>query len=79
LKEAEVFKKIAKKITNAEHVFILGRGVSYPTALESSLKIKEVSYIHSEVSPEETSSLYSASSAPFVYTLLAFQSIQPIG
>ena len=30
------------------HIFILGRGVSYPAALESTLKIKEVSYIHAE-------------------------------
>lgn len=31
-----------------EHIFILGRGVSYGAALESALKIKEVSYIHAE-------------------------------
>jgi glucosamine--fructose-6-phosphate aminotransferase (isomerizing) len=33
---------------NSKHMYILGRGVSYPTALESALKIKEVSYIHAE-------------------------------
>ena len=31
-----------------EHVFFVGRGVNYPVALEGALKLKEVSYIHSE-------------------------------
>ena len=44
-------KKIAKKIKDKEHIFIIGRGVSYPAALESALKIKEVSYIHAEGFP----------------------------
>ncbi len=44
-------KKIAQKIVNKRHIYILGRGVSYPTALESALKIKEVSYIHAEGFP----------------------------
>ncbi len=43
-----IFKQIATKLKNKEHIYILGRGVSYPTALESALKIKEVSYIHAE-------------------------------
>jgi glucosamine--fructose-6-phosphate aminotransferase (isomerizing) len=29
-------------------MFVIGRGLSYPTALEAALKIKEVSYIHAE-------------------------------
>lgn len=40
--------KLAKKLKNAEHIFVIGRGLSYPTALEAALKIKEISYIHSE-------------------------------
>ncbi len=48
LQRKEKIRTIAKRIEKSQHVFILGRGVSYPTALESSLKIKEVSYIHSE-------------------------------
>src|SRR5690606_9050455 len=40
--------QIAKKIGKKDNVFILGRGISYATALESALKIKEVSYIHAE-------------------------------
>ncbi len=39
---------IARRIYDAEHLFVIGRGLSYPTALEASLKIKEVSYIHAE-------------------------------
>jgi glucosamine--fructose-6-phosphate aminotransferase (isomerizing) len=41
-------KTIAQKLKNQKHIYILGRGVSYPTALESALKIKEISYIHAE-------------------------------
>ncbi len=41
-------KKLANTLARSEHIFILGRGVSYPLALESALKIKEVSYIHAE-------------------------------
>ncbi len=39
---------VAQTIKNKEHIFILGRGLSYPAALEAALKIKEVSYIHAE-------------------------------
>ncbi|MEK7571859.1 MAG: glutamine--fructose-6-phosphate transaminase (isomerizing) [Patescibacteria group bacterium] len=41
-------KKIAKILTKKDHLYIIGRGVSYATALEGALKIKEVSYIHTE-------------------------------
>lgn len=41
-------KKIAKMLSRAEHIYTIGRGLSYPTALEAALKIKEVSYIHTE-------------------------------
>ena len=39
---------LAKKIKNKEHIYVIGRGMSYPTALEAALKIKEISYIHAE-------------------------------
>ena len=39
---------IASSIVEREHCFIIGRGLSYPTALEAALKIKEVSYMHAE-------------------------------
>jgi len=41
-------KRLAKKIKNSEHIYTIGRGLQYPTALEAALKIKEVSYIHVE-------------------------------
>lgn len=41
-------KKQAEKLKKSKNIYILGRGLSYPTALESALKIKEVSYIHAE-------------------------------
>ncbi len=44
----EEIRKIAQFLANKEHIYTIGRGVSYPTALEAALKIKEVSYIHTE-------------------------------
>lgn len=41
-------RKIAEIIKSKKHIFILGRGLSYPLALEAALKIKEVSYLHAE-------------------------------
>lgn len=41
-------QKLAKYLQSKEHIFIIGRGVSYPSALEAALKIKEVSYLHGE-------------------------------
>jgi glutamine---fructose-6-phosphate transaminase (isomerizing) len=41
-------EQVADTILKSEHLFVLGRGLSYPTALEAALKIKEVSYIHAE-------------------------------
>jgi glucosamine--fructose-6-phosphate aminotransferase (isomerizing) len=41
-------QKLASKIKNKDHIYIIGRGLNYPTALEAALKIKEVSYIHAE-------------------------------
>lgn len=48
LKNTTALKKLAESIKSSRHIFILGRGVSYAAALESSLKIKEISYIHAE-------------------------------
>lgn len=39
---------IAEELKHAEHIFIIGRGLSYAAALEMTLKIKETSYIHAE-------------------------------
>ncbi len=40
--------ELAKKYADSESVFIIGRGLDYAAAMESSLKLKEISYIHSE-------------------------------
>tara|TARA_A100001011_G_scaffold395878_1_gene492143 strand:+ start:309 stop:2147 length:1839 start_codon:yes stop_codon:yes gene_type:complete len=44
-------RKIAKKYKNAKNALYLGRGVSFPVALEGALKLKEISYIHAEGYP----------------------------
>lgn len=44
----DVTKKLADKLAVHSHIFCLGRGLLFPIALEASLKIKEISYIHAE-------------------------------
>lgn len=41
-------KDLAEALKNKEHIFVIGRGLSYATALEASLKIKETAYVHAE-------------------------------
>ncbi|HEU6447151.1 MAG TPA: glutamine--fructose-6-phosphate transaminase (isomerizing) [Verrucomicrobiae bacterium] len=41
-------KRIAKKYVRADDFFFLGRGYTFPIALEGALKLKEISYIHAE-------------------------------
>ena len=48
LKSTEQIKEIAKHMYKEKDVFYLGRGIDYTTAQEASLKVKEISYIHSE-------------------------------
>ena len=48
LKTSDEVKKFAKKISREKDVFFIGRGSDYNVALEGSLKLKEISYIHSE-------------------------------
>ena len=48
LKASDEVKKFAKKISKEKDVFFIGRGSDYNVALEGSLKLKEISYIHSE-------------------------------
>jgi glucosamine--fructose-6-phosphate aminotransferase (isomerizing) len=48
LKYDEQIKNIAKSVMEARDVLYLGRGTSYPIALEGALKLKEISYIHAE-------------------------------
>lgn len=44
----EKIRACAKQLAFAEHVFYIGRGIDYDLCKEASLKLKEISYIHSE-------------------------------
>lgn len=48
LEQADVLKTFAEQISVHDDLFFIGRGVDYAIALEGSLKLKEISYIHSE-------------------------------
>lgn len=48
LDDIEDIKKYAQEIKNSESIFYLGRGLDYKSVIEGALKLKEVSYIHSE-------------------------------
>ena len=51
LKTNEKVKDLARTFTYAHNFLYLGRGFSYPVALEGALKLKEISYIHAEGYP----------------------------
>ncbi|MCX8166463.1 MAG: glutamine--fructose-6-phosphate transaminase (isomerizing) [Candidatus Micrarchaeota archaeon] len=44
-------EKIAKELKSENDFYFIGRGLSYPTALEAALKLKEISYKHAEAFP----------------------------
>ncbi|ADL53339.1 glutamine--fructose-6-phosphate transaminase (isomerizing) [Clostridium cellulovorans] len=48
LKCTKSVEKLAEEVAKHEYMFFLGRGLDYAVALEGSLKVKEISYIHSE-------------------------------
>ena len=48
LEDKERIQWFAAKFANARDIFFIGRGVDYAISLEGSLKMKEISYIHSE-------------------------------
>lgn len=48
LEDKERIQWFAAKFSNAKHAFFIGRGLDYAVGLEGSLKMKEISYIHSE-------------------------------
>ena len=48
LEDKERIQWFAAKYANAHDVFFVGRGIDYAVCLEGSLKLKEISYIHSE-------------------------------
>jgi glutamine---fructose-6-phosphate transaminase (isomerizing) len=51
LLQNEKIKALAEKYKNSRDFMYLGRGINYPVALEGSLKLKEITYIHSEAYP----------------------------
>jgi glucosamine--fructose-6-phosphate aminotransferase (isomerizing) len=51
LAKESLFKRAAERFKNYENFFYVARGIGYPVALEGSLKLKEVTYIHSEAYP----------------------------
>lgn len=48
LENKKRIQKFANRYLATEHVFFMGRGLDYAISLEGSLKLKEISYIHSE-------------------------------
>src|SRR5690606_16147250 len=48
LASRQLASSLAKRTRDAQDVLFLGRGLSFPIALEAALKLKEVSYIHAE-------------------------------
>lgn len=44
----EQYQKVASKLMNASSLLYIGRGLDYALSMEGSLKLKEISYIHSE-------------------------------
>ena len=44
-------QEIAKELKDVSDIYILGRGINYPIAIESALKLKELTYIHAEGIP----------------------------
>jgi glucosamine--fructose-6-phosphate aminotransferase (isomerizing) len=48
LREEAQFVELAHMLSKARDVLYIGRGMSYPIALEGALKLKEISYIHAE-------------------------------
>ena len=51
LEDTSLIQEFAHKMVNDRDAFFIGRGVDYHVALEGSLKLKEISYIHSEAYP----------------------------
>lgn len=48
LEQTDELQALAHRIARHEHIFFMGRGLDYAVVQEASLKLKEISYIHSE-------------------------------
>ncbi|MDR5709631.1 MAG: glutamine--fructose-6-phosphate transaminase (isomerizing) [Armatimonadota bacterium] len=51
LVDQEEIIHLARRICEVEHLYFIGRGLDYAVAMEGSLKLKEISYLHSEAMP----------------------------
>ena len=51
IKKQDKYRDIAKKIFKDHEMFFIGRNIDYALCMEASLKMKEISYIHSEAYP----------------------------
>ena len=51
LEDPTQIQQIAKELKDISDIYVLGRGVHYPIAIESALKIKELTYVHAEGMP----------------------------
>lgn len=47
----ELYTRLAKDIKDHDDIFFIGRGIDYAICMEGSLKLKEISYVHSEAYP----------------------------
>ncbi|MCH7877353.1 MAG: glutamine--fructose-6-phosphate transaminase (isomerizing) [Thaumarchaeota archaeon] len=51
LKDITKIQQIAKELKDVSDIYVLGRGINYPIAIEAALKLKELTYIHAEGIP----------------------------
>jgi glucosamine--fructose-6-phosphate aminotransferase (isomerizing) len=51
LHRPEPVEAVAREVADCEHMYFIGRGLDYAVAMEGSLKLKEISYLHSEAMP----------------------------
>jgi glucosamine--fructose-6-phosphate aminotransferase (isomerizing) len=51
LADEEAVAKAALRVADAQDIYFIGRGLDYAVAMEGSLKLKEISYVHSEAMP----------------------------
>ncbi|HZS73138.1 MAG TPA: glutamine--fructose-6-phosphate transaminase (isomerizing) [Candidatus Nitrosotalea sp.] len=51
LESSSKIQKVARVLKHASDIYIIGRGIHYPIALEAALKLKELTYIHAEGLP----------------------------
>ncbi|MEG2645759.1 MAG: glutamine--fructose-6-phosphate transaminase (isomerizing) [Clostridia bacterium] len=48
ISQDDLYSKVSNKIKDENNIFFIGRGIDFATSMEGSLKLKEISYIHSE-------------------------------